>query len=177
MLIADWESQVQAELDKYEASNYSDYLEKKKEERKKGVESGKKKEEEVEKEKEEEPYNPKEGKFQKLFDEIQELKKDKSKPLEIKEKDMQAIMQRIDAKSKEEAEKINEQITKQEEQTTNLAKQLREAQNSGNKQLENKIMTLLNKSKADAAAINKKKEDIPTTESFKELLKEETDKS
>lgn len=169
ILIADWKNSVEAQLAKYDdAKDYNDYLEKKRKAEKESAEL---------KPKEEVPYDSSEGEFKKLFDEIKEIKADKSKPLEIKEKDMQAIMEKIDAKNKEEIERINERVEKQEEQNLRIAQEIKNAQQAGNKALEAKLIAALKKGKEDAAAINSEKKEVVNNEIIKELLKEEQNTS
>lgn len=173
ILVADWKNSVDKQLEEYDADNYESYKAKKKE-----VDEENKKNKKDQKEyATEEPHNPEQGDFKKLFDEIQEIKKDKTKPLEMKEKDMQAIMEKIDAKSKEEIEKINERVEKQEEQNLRIAQELAEAKKQGNKALENKLIAILNQGKREAAQINAEKKEVPTKESYKDLLKEEQNNS
>ncbi|CAG8449752.1 11241_t:CDS:2 [Racocetra fulgida] len=160
--------------EEYDADNYESYKAKKKEVDEENKKNKKDQKEHAETEK---PHDPEQGEFKKLFDEIQEIKKDKTKPLEIKEKDMQAIMERIDAKSKEEIEKINERVQKQEEQNLRIAQETAEARKKGDKALENKLIAILNQGKREAAQINAEKKEVPTKESYKDLLKEEQNNS
>ncbi|CAH1759420.1 13465_t:CDS:2 [Entrophospora sp. SA101] len=122
------------------------------------------------------PYNPKEGEYAKLYEELQTLKKDKSKPLEIKEKDMQAIMERLEAKNKEDTDRINQKVELKNEEVTQLAKQLANVDKSNKAEI-NKITLLLKKAKEEAAVINNEKKEIPTPNVFAQLLKEEQDRS
>lgn len=173
ILVADWKNSVNRQLEEYDANNYEDYKKKKAE-----ADKNKKKDRSDKKEyATEEPHNPEQGDFKKLFDEIQEIKKDKTKPLEMKEKDMQAIIEKIDAKSKEEIEKINERVEKQEEQNLRIANELSAARKNNDKALENKLIAVLNQGKREAAQMYAEKKEVPNVDLVKELLKEEQNNS
>lgn len=119
------------------------------------------------------PGNPKEGEFRKMYDELKEIYKNPTKPLEIKQKDMQEVMNKIDEKNKAIMKELNKEINIKNDEITRLMAEYKKAQEANDKSLQNRIMTQVRKQQEEIAQVNIQKKATPNPDRMLELLKGE----
>lgn len=112
------------------------------------------------------------GDYEKLLEQIEALKKDRTKPLELKQKDMQKILADIERKSQETINSVNEQIEKKQEEITRAAQELNKARNENDRAKMNEITAVIQKAQVEMVEMNRTKANIITVEELKKYLEE-----
>jgi hypothetical protein len=84
---------------------------------------------------------------------------------------MKEIMAKIEAKNKEEIDKINEQIELKNEEITKLAEAARKAREEGDRATQNRINALIKKHQEEIVFLNNEKKELPANDDLKEYLK------
>jgi hypothetical protein len=112
------------------------------------------------------------GDYEKILEEIEAIKKDRTKPLELKQKDMQKIFDDIQRKSDETISAINEHVEKKQEEVTKKAQELTEAKNRNDQNKMKEISALIHNLQVDMVEANRTKANLVTVEELKKYLEE-----
>lgn len=106
----------------------------------------------------------------KLTKQVGDIVRDKIKPLELKEKELRAIAERIEKENQERVDKINQQVEKQNEENVKLLQEANKARGNNDKAQTAKMVALLQEGQKKAAEFNNQKKDLVTKDDIMKML-------